>query len=62
MQFLDEIDGCLQKNVFVPFAANKALNELLVEEEGAVEDRRRTIKLLEAVYNALGNMVNLQCY
>lgn len=60
---LDEIDGCFQRIMFSSIGSNKVeSDELLEEEQGMKENRRRTIELLRAVNNALDSMVDLQCY
>ncbi|CAI6362766.1 unnamed protein product [Macrosiphum euphorbiae] len=59
---LDDFEHHLDEFVFTPYVLNRSFDEVLVEEDGVIEDRNRVVKLLDAVNQALKNMVDIQCY
>uniref|UniRef100_A0A2S2NYC0 Dynamin-1-like protein n=1 Tax=Schizaphis graminum TaxID=13262 RepID=A0A2S2NYC0_SCHGA len=59
---LDDFERELDENVFTPYVINRSFEEVMAEEEGAVEERKRVEELLNAVNIALKNMVDIQCF
>jgi len=59
---LNEFEHNLDEKVFTPYVMNRSFDEVLVEEDGVVEDRQRVEQLLGAVNKALQNMVDIQCF
>lgn len=59
---LEDLDKSLLEHVFTPYVTSHSIDEVLVEEEGVVEDRQRAKVLLNAVNKALNNMLDIQCY
>jgi len=59
---LDDFEHHLDEFVFTPYVLNRSFDEVLVEEDGVIENRSRVEKLLDAVNKALKNMVDIQCY
>jgi len=59
---LDDFEHHLDEFVFTPYVLNRSFDEVLVEEDGVIEDRNRVEKMLDAVNKALKNMVDIQCY
>jgi len=59
---LDDFEHHLDEFVFTPYVLNRSFDEVLVEEDGVIEDRKRIEKMLNAVNKALKNMVDIQCY
>jgi len=59
---LDEFEHELDENVFTPYVINRSFDEVMVEDEGAVDERKRVEEMLNAVNIALKNMVDIQCF
>jgi len=59
---LDDFEHHLDEFVFTPYVLNRSFDEVLVEEDGVIEDRNRVEKMLNAVNKALKNMIDIQCY
>lgn len=59
---LKDLDNNFIECVFTPYVSKHCIEEVLIEEEGVVEDRKRATLLLNAVNKALSNMIDIQCY
>lgn len=59
---LNNFEHELDEKVFTLYVINQSFNEVLVEEEGVVEDRERVEQMLFAVNKALKSMVDIQCF
>ncbi|KAL4107245.1 hypothetical protein QTP88_017629 [Uroleucon formosanum] len=59
---LDDFEHHLDEFVFTPYVINRSFDEVLVEEDGIIEDRNNVEKMLDAVNKALKNMIDIQCY
>jgi len=59
---LNDFENLLDEKVFTPYVMNRSFDEVMVEEDGVVEDRQRVEQLLCAVNKALQNMVDIQCF
>lgn len=59
---LDDFERELDDKIFTLYVMNRSFDEVMVEEDGVVEDRETVEKLLDAVNKALKNMVDIQCY
>jgi len=59
---LDDFEHHLDEFVFTPYVLNRSFDEVLVEEDGTVEDRNTVEKMLDAVNKLLKNMIDIQCY
>lgn len=59
---LNDFEHNLDEQVFTPYVMNRSFDEVMVEEDGVVEDRQRVEQLLGAVNKALKNMVDIQCF
>lgn len=58
---LDNFENQLNEHVFTPYVINQSFDEVLKEEEGIVDDRKRIKQLLDAVNKALENMICIHC-
>lgn len=58
---LNNIDRFMYDRVLTPYVVSRSLDQALVEEESAVEDRIRSEQLLNAVNRALKCMMDIQC-
>lgn len=59
LMVLNEFEKELQEKVFTPYVVNRNFDQILVEEEGVIEDRQRAEQLLHAVIKALHNMIDI---
>ncbi|KAL4089916.1 hypothetical protein QTP88_024852 [Uroleucon formosanum] len=59
---LEDFEHNLDELVFTPYVINRSFDEVLVEEDGVIEDRNRVQKMLDAVNKALTNMDDIQSY
>jgi len=59
---LDEFDKHLYEDVFTSYVINRSYDEVLAEEEGVVEERKRIEQMLDAVNKSLQSMIDIQCY
>ncbi|XP_025198452.1 dynamin-1-like protein [Melanaphis sacchari] len=59
---LEDFEHELNENVFTSYVINQSFEEIMVEEEGALEERKRVEELLNAVNLGLKNMIDIQCF
>jgi len=59
---LDEFEHHLYEFVFSPYVLNHSFDEVLVEEDGVMEDRNRVRNMLDAVNIALKNLDDIAFY
>lgn len=59
---LDTFEQELDEKVFTPYVINRSFDDVMIEEEGVIDERQKIEDMLNAVNIALKNMIDIQCY